>query len=162
MFTKSNIKIMCIVAWLQRDLLYAELVSASGGGETIVDDTNYAKNNGALILKHWHDKGWTYKNILSLHKRIKKIKVYYDSIDKTIKKTVKQKGLDFNNNWIPMYLALIIAKKFRNENIEIFPESVDLIKMINIYSNATKVDKKIRFAYWSLASNILEDMRYAK
>lgn len=163
LFPKSKIKIMCIVAWMHRELARAEIATRQGKGEAIIENTDYIRINGNLILSHWHNKGWTYKNIVALQQKIKTIKNYYNHIDTSIRKVIaKNKDLDLDNNWIPMYLTLAIAKKLKTENIEIFPPYVDIEKMIEIFSNTDKVDKRTKFIYWRLARTILEDMRKLK
>lgn len=163
LFTKSKIKIMCIAAWLHRELAIAEIATREGKGEAIIENTEYMRINVNLILHHWHTKGWTFKNIVALNKNIKSIKDYYNRIDTSIRKVISQnKDLDLDNNWIPMYLTLAIAKKFKDENVEIFPPFVDIEKMIEIFSTTDKVDKRTKFIYWRLARTILEDMRKLK
>ena len=163
MFTKSKIKIMCIAAFLHRELAAAEIATRQGKGESIVENGEYVRVNGTLILEHWHKQGYTYKNISFLQKKIKKIKDYYNSIDLSIKKIIsKNKHLDLDNNWIPMYLTLAVAKKLKTQNIEIFPPYIDIEEMIKVFTSTDKIDRKTKLIYWSLASQILEDMRGIK
>ncbi len=163
MFTKSKIKIMCIVAWLHRELAMAEIATRQGKGETIIENVYFVRMNGALILNHWHKQGYTYRNIITLQQRIKKIKDYYNRIDSSIRKVISQnKNLDIDNNWIPMYLALAIAKKFRNENIEILPPCIDIEEMIKTFTSTDKITRRTKMIYWSIATQILEDMRNIK
>lgn len=164
MFTKSHIKIMCIVAWLHRELARVEIESRNGkAGEIIVGNTEYVRINGNLILNYWHKKGWTYKNLIPLQKRIKKIKDYYNSLDSSINKIISlHKDTDLNNNWIPMYLILAIAKKFKDEKTEIIPSYIDIEELIRNFTESDKVDKKTKLVYWKLARKILEDMRNVK
>ena len=163
MFTKSKIKIMCIVAFLHRELAIAEIETRQGKGESIVENGEYVRINGALILNHWHKIGYTYKNILFLRKKIKKIEDYYNRIDKSIRKIISQnKHLDLDNNWIPMYLTLAVAKKFKNENIEIFPPYINIEEMIKEFTSTDKINRRTKMIYWSIASQILEDMRGVK
>ena len=163
MFTKSKIKIMCIVAFLHRELAIAEIATRQGKGESIVENGEYVRINGALILNHWHKIGYTYKNILFLRKKIKKIEDYYNRIDKSIRKIISQnKHLDLDNNWIPMYLTLAVAKKFKNENIEIFPPYINIEEMIKEFTSTDKINRRTKMIYWSIASQILEDMRGVK
>lgn len=61
-----------------------------------------------------------------------------------------------------MYLTLAIAKKWKDENVEIFPPYVDVQKMIDVYSQTDKIDKRTKLVYWRLARTILEDMRKMK
>lgn len=159
-FTKSKIKIMCIVAWLHRELARAEIASRTGEGESIIEDTEYMRVNGNLILHYWHTQGWTFKNLSMLQQRIKKIKYYYNRIDASISKIIKEnEDIDLNNNWIPMYAALAIAKKFKDTGTEILPPHIDIENMIEIFTKTNKVDKKTKLVYWKLARKILEDMR---
>lgn len=154
---------MCITAFLHRELAMAEIATRQGIGEVIIENTDYVRVNGALILNHWHNLGYTYKNIIQLQQRIKKIKDYYNRIDASIRKVISQnKHLDLENNWIPMYLTLAIAKKFKNENIEIFPPFVDIEKMISIFTSTDKITRRTKMIYWSIASQILQDMRSLK
>lgn len=163
MFTKSKIKIMCIVAFLHRELTSAEIATRQGKGESIVENGDYVRVNGALILNHWHNIGYTYRNISILQKKIKSIKDYYDRIDVSIRKIIsKNKHLDIGNNWIPMYLTLAVAKKLKTQNIEIFPAYIDIEEMIKVFTSTDKIDRKTKLIYWSLASQILEDMRGIK
>ena len=45
---------MCIVAFLHRELAIAEIATRQGKGESIVENGEYVRINGALILNHWH------------------------------------------------------------------------------------------------------------
>lgn len=163
MFTKSKIKIMCIAAFLHRELAAAEIATRQGKGETIIENGEYVRVNGTLILNHWNKQGYTYKNIFFLQKKIKKIKDYYNSIDLSIRKIIsKNKHLDLDKNWIPMYLTLAVAKKLKTQNIEIFPPYIDIEEMIKVFTSTDKIDRKTKLIYWSLASQILEDMRGIK
>jgi regulator of replication initiation timing len=163
MFTKSKIKIMCIAAWLHRELTMAEIATITGKGDSIVENVEFVRINGILILNHWHKQGYTYRNIITLQQRIKKVKDYYNRIDKSIRKVISEnKNLDIDNNWIPMYLTLAIAKKFRNEGIEIFPPCIDIEEMVKIFTSTDKITRRTKMIYWSIASQILEDMRGIK
>ena len=163
MFTKSKIKIMCIAAFLHRELAAAEIATRQGKGESIVENGEYVRVNGTLILNHWHKQGYTYKNIFFLQKKIKKVKDYYNQIDLSIKKIFsKNQHLDLKNNWIPMYLTLAVAKKLKTQNIEIFPPYIDIEEMIKVFTSTDKIDRKTKLIYWSLAGQILEDMRGIK
>ena len=163
MFTKSKIKIVCIVAWLHRELAMAEIATRKGKCKVVIENVEFIRANGILILNHWHKEGWTFKNLFFLQQKIRKIKEYYEKIDKSIQKTISQnKDLDLSNNWIPMYLTLAIAKKWKDENVEIFPSYIDVQKMIDVYSQTDKIDKRTKFVYWRLARTILEDMRKMK
>lgn len=160
MFTKSKIKIMCIAAFLHRELALAEIATRQGKGESIIENGEYIRVNGTLILNHWHKLGYTYKNIVFLQKKIKKIKDYYNRINSSIEKVIsKNKHLDLNNNWIPMYLTLAVAKKLKTKNIEIFPLYIDIEEMIKVFTSTDKIDRKTKLIYWSMASQILEDMK---
>lgn len=163
MFTKSKIKIMCIVAWLHRELAAAEIATRQGKGENIVENGEYVRINGTLILNHWHKQGYTYKNLSVLQKKIKKIKNYYNQIDTSIRNIMsKNEHLDLNNNWIPMYLTLAVAKKLKSQKIEIFPPYIDIEEMIKVFTSTDKIDRKTKLIYWSIAVRILEDMKGAK
>ena len=163
MFTKSKIKIMCIAAFLHRELTMAEIATRNGKGESIIENGEYVRINGNLILNHWCKQGYTYKNISILQRRIKKIKNYYNQIDISIRKIIsKNEHLDLNNNWIPMYLTLAVAKKLKTQNIEIFPQYIDIEEMIKVFTSTDKIDRKTKLIYWSIAGQILEDMRGAK
>ena len=61
-----------------------------------------------------------------------------------------------------MYLALAIAKKFRNENIEILPPCIDIEEMIKTFTSTDKITRRTKMIYWSIATQILEDMRNIK
>ena len=136
---------MCIVAFLHRELAIAEIATRQGKGESIVENGEYVRINGALILNHWHKIGYTYKNILFLRKKIKKIEDYYNRIDKSIRKIISQnKHLDLDNNWIPMYLTLAVAKKFKNENIEIFPPCINIEEMIKEFTSTDKINRRTK------------------
>lgn len=163
MYTKSKIKIMCIVAWMHRELAKAEILSREGKGEVIIGNVEIVRINGNLILHHWHNQGWTYKNIFFLQQKIRKIKDYYNRIDGSIKKIVSQnKHLDLENNWIPMYLVLAVAKKLKNQGTEIFPSFIDIEEMIKVFTSTDKINRRTKMIYWSIAEEILEDMRRLK
>lgn len=154
---------MCIVAWLHRELAREEIGSRHGKGDSIVDNVDYVRVNGNLMLNHWHKKGWTYKNITILQNKIKKIKDYYNSIDSIINKMIAtNKDVDLNNNWIPMYLVLAIAKKFKDEKVEILPPYINVDELISEFTISEKIDRKIKLIYWKLARKILEDMKSIK
>ena len=61
-----------------------------------------------------------------------------------------------------MYLTLAVAKKFKNENIEIFPPYINIEEMIKEFTSTDKINRRTKMIYWSIASQILEDMRSVK
>lgn len=161
MFTKQQIKTICLKSWIHEELEYAERKTLLQQGVQIVEDekVKFLRENGNKLLKAWLLQGCTKKNIHKLQKKIKFFKKYYNQIDLSIQYMIKKfPEQDLKNNWIPMYLALTICKKAADYKFNVLPIEIDIDEMINAYTSSNDIDKNLKSIYWKLCRKILDDL----
>ncbi|TLS99899.1 hypothetical protein [Aliarcobacter cibarius] len=164
MFTKQQIKTICLKAWLHEELEYAERKTLLQQGIQVVEDekVKFLRENGNKLLKAWFFQGCTKKNINQLQKKFKFFKKYYNQIHSSIEYIIKKfPEQDLKNNWIPLYLALAICKRSSEYRFNVLPielNNIDIDEMIKAYISSNDIPDNIKAIYWKLCRKILEDL----